>query len=178
MVKINIIQGDITKISANCIINAANSSLMGGGGVDGAIHRAAGPELLKECKEIRKKYYPEGLPIGKAVYTKSYNLESMGIKYIIHTVGPRAWRDSIELLRECYINSLRIAEKLNCKSIAFPAISTGAYGVSINDSIRIVRGVLKEFDSSIIKEIILVLYKQEDYEKYKKELIELVTPSN
>ncbi|MCD6590096.1 macro domain-containing protein [Candidatus Woesearchaeota archaeon] len=171
--RIEILRGDITKISADCIVNAANSSLMGGGGVDGAIHRAAGPMLLEECKKIRREQYPNGLPIGRAVATKSYGLAKNGVKYIIHTVGPRAWRDNIELLKDCYINSLMLAEQLGCKSIAFPAISTGAYGVSIEDSARIVRSVLKNYESGIIERIMLVLWSERDYEIYKKELGDL-----
>ena len=127
MTKISYIQGDITKLSVDAIVNAANTSLLGGGGVDGAIHLASGPQLLKACEKIREKEYPKGLPIGEAVITPGYLLPS---KYVIHTVGP-IWRggnsNEKELLSNCYTNSLELASKQNLKTIAFPAISTGVY---------------------------------------------------
>ncbi|MCX7727072.1 MAG: macro domain-containing protein, partial [Chitinispirillaceae bacterium] len=117
--------GDITKENVDAIVNAANSSLMGGGGVDGAIHRVGGPDILQECKKIRETFYPNGLPVGKAVATTGGNLKA---KYVIHTVGP-VWNggknNEDKLLQDAYLNSLKEAEKLNIKSIAFPAISTG-----------------------------------------------------
>lgn len=125
--KIVILETDITKEKVNAIVNAANRSLLGGGGVDGAIHRAAGRRLLEECREVRKKEYPDGLPAGQAVITKGYNLLA---KYVIHTVGP-VWRNGSynepKLLSDCYRNCLRLAAKYEIKSISFPAISTGAY---------------------------------------------------
>ena len=162
---IRVVLGDITQIKADVIVNAANSNLLGGGGVDGAIHRAAGPELLKECQEIRKNIYPNGLPIGQAVATKRYNLHT---KIIVHTVGPKYYSQDINLLKNCYLNSLKIAEENNCSSIAFPAISTGAYGVPIEKSAEIVSGILKSFKSKNIEEIILVLHTKEDFEVYQK----------
>ncbi|MCK4689439.1 MAG: O-acetyl-ADP-ribose deacetylase [Candidatus Marinimicrobia bacterium] len=125
--RIVILETDITKEKVNAIVNAANRSLLGGGGVDGAIHRAAGRRLLEECREIRKKEYPDGLPAGQAVITKGYNLMA---KYVIHTVGP-VWRNGSynepKLLADCYRNCLRLAAEHEIKSISFPAISTGAY---------------------------------------------------
>ncbi len=125
--KIVILETDITKEKVNAIVNAANRALLGGGGVDGAIHRAAGRRLLEECREVRKKEYPDGLPAGQAVITKGYNLLA---KYVIHTVGP-VWRNGSynepKLLSDCYRNCLRLAAKYEIKSISFPAISTGAY---------------------------------------------------
>ena len=125
--RIVILEADITKEKVNAIVNAANRSLLGGGGVDGAIHRAAGRRLLEECREIRKKEYPDGLPAGQAVITKGYNLMA---KYVIHTVGP-VWRNGSynepKLLADCYRNCLRLAAEHEIKSISFPAISTGAY---------------------------------------------------
>ena len=167
---IKIVLGDIIKIKADAIVNAANSSLLGGGGVDGAIHGAAGNKLLEECKKLRQEKYPNGLPTGEAVVTKAYNLPA---KIIIHTVGPRFYvetprKHGAESLRSCYINSLEVAEKENCESIAFPAISTGAYGFPIESSAEIVKNALASFKSRDIKEIILVLYNKEDYEVYKK----------
>ncbi len=119
---------DITKLSVDAIVNAANSSLLGGGGVDGAIHQAAGGELLKACKQLRKEQYPQGLATGKAVITAGFNLPA---KYVIHTVGP-VWKggnhQEAELLTHCYRRSLAICQDNLLKSVAFPAISTGVYG--------------------------------------------------
>lgn len=163
--KIILKRGDITKMKADAIVNAANSSLLGGGGVDGAIHRAAGPKLLEECRMIRKTRFPDGLPIGNAVITKAYNLPA---KYVIHTVGPVYKRDSINLLKDCYNNSLKLAEEYKCSSILFPAISTGAYGVPAGLSAKIVKETLSEFKSNVIKDIGLVLFLEQDYKTYKK----------
>lgn len=120
--------GDITKENACVIVNAANSSLMGGGGVDGAIHRAGGKSILAECKVLRETVYPEGLPTGQAVLTTAGQLSA---ENVIHTVGP-VWRGGNsgeeKLLRDCYINSLKTAVEKGCRSIAFPAVSTGIYG--------------------------------------------------
>jgi O-acetyl-ADP-ribose deacetylase (regulator of RNase III) len=121
--------GDITTLKVDAIVNAANSSLMGGGGVDGAIHRAAGPELLAACKNIRATLYPQGLPTGQAVLTGAFRLPA---RYVIHTVGPVFGQDSAErssaLLADCYTNCLCIATQQDFRSLAFPAISTGIYG--------------------------------------------------
>lgn len=120
--------GDITKEKVCAIVNAANSSLLGGGGVDGAIHRAGGSEILEACKKIRQEKYPEGLPTGKAVATSAGKLKA---KYVIHTVGPiynQCGDHCAKLLVSCYRESLKLADSLGCKDIAFPAISTGIYG--------------------------------------------------
>ena len=164
--KITIVRGDITVFDVDAIVNAANRSLLGGGGVDGAIHRAAGPELLDECLKIRKEELIKGLPTGQVVLTKGYNLAA---KNIIHTVGPINGKDDIMLLKDCYINSLRLAEKNNFKTIAFPSISTGSYGMSIIEAVKIVKDVLKNFETSIIEEVILVLHSQADYAIYTSE---------
>lgn len=163
--EIEIKKGDITKLAADAIVNAANSSLMGGGGVDGAIHRAAGKELLIACKKIREEKLPNGLPTGQAVITKGFNLPA---KYVIHTVGPVFKRDDINLLAQCYLNALQLAEENNCQSIAFPAISTGVYGVPIEVSVKTVKEALAKFESQIIKKIILVLFSASDYQLYLK----------
>ena len=157
---ISIIKADITEIEADAIVNVANKTLLGGGGVDGKIHRKAGPELAKECKEK----FPSGINKGKAVATKAYNLKA---KIIIHTVGPVYGEDDIKLLQDCYLNSLSIAEENKCKTIAFPAISTGAYGVPIEVSARYVKDILDKYSSDIIEKIILVLYDDESYNIYK-----------
>jgi O-acetyl-ADP-ribose deacetylase (regulator of RNase III) len=161
--KITILKGDITKVKADAIVNAANSQLVAGGGVDGAIHRVAGPELQKECLKIKNERYPKGLPVGEAIITKAYDLPS---KFVIHTVGPRFYSQELSLLKNCYINSLKLAEKNNFNSIAFPSISTGAYGVPITKSVEVVNDVLSNYKSNVIKEIILVLFNEEDYKVY------------
>ena len=160
MTKIEIILGDITKIKTDAIVNAANKTLLGGGGVDGAIHRVAGPQLLEECKKLN------GCKTGEAKITKGYNLSS---KYIIHTVGPIYNKDNIDLLKNCYINCLKIAEENNCESIAFPAIATGAFGVPIEKSAEIVKEVISKFTSNSIKKIVFVLYNDYEFNVYKKE---------
>jgi O-acetyl-ADP-ribose deacetylase len=120
--------GDITRLSVDAIVNAANSSLMGGGGVDGAIHGAGGPAILQACRGVRSERFPEGMPAGEAVETTAGNLPA---RYVIHTVGP-VWHGGSageeKTLESCYVRSLAIAEKLGLHSIAFPAISTGIYG--------------------------------------------------
>src|SRR5256714_7104560 len=126
--RVTVVVGDITKQDADAIVNAANSSLLGGGGVDGAIHRAGGPEILEECREIRRTRFPEGLPTGEAVITTAGKLSAL---YVIHTVGPiygEHGGKEAELLTNCYHNSLTLAVEKNLASIAFPAISTGVYG--------------------------------------------------
>ena len=164
-VNIKIIKGDITKLHVDAIVNAADRTLFGGGGVDGAIHRAAGPELLDECIRIRKEKYIKGLPTGEAVLTSGFNLPS---KYIIHTVGPIYGQDDIALLERCYINSLDIADEHGLKSIAFPSISTGAYDVPIAIAVQIVHKVLTIYKPKNIKEVILVLHNDADHAVYIK----------
>ncbi len=160
MTKISYIQGDITKISVDAIVNAANTSLLGGGGVDGAIHLASGPQLLKACKEIREKEYPKGLPIGEAVITPGYLLPS---KYVIHTVGP-IWRggnsNEEELLSNCYTNSLILATKHNLKTIAFPAISTGVYRFPKDLASKIAKDTVERYleNETSLEEVIFVEY--------------------
>jgi O-acetyl-ADP-ribose deacetylase (regulator of RNase III) len=126
MPKIILIEGDITKQRVDAIVNAANSSLLGGGGVDGAIHRAGGRSILEECERIRASRYPDGLPTGQAVATTAGDLEA---KWVIHTVGPTYAKseDRSHLLASCHTESLRVADELGADSIAFPAISTGVY---------------------------------------------------
>lgn len=151
MNKINLKVADITEENVCAVVNAANSSLMGGGGVDGAIHRRGGSLILEECKKIRKEEYPNGLPTGEAVYTTAGNMPS---KYVIHTVGPiyRNCLDDCELLlANCYKNSLDLAVKLGCSSISFPAVSTGVYGFPKPHAAKIsydtVKGYLKDIDN-------------------------------
>lgn len=162
--------GDITKESVDAIVNAANSSLMGGGGVDGAIHRAGGIEILNECRKIRETLYPSGLPTGKAVATTGGKLKA---KYVIHTVGP-VWyggkNNEDDLLENAYINSLKEAEKLNIKSIAFPAISTGVYGFPKDRAAKIVSKVLKNYftNGARLELVKLIFFNKEDCDIFIK----------
>jgi O-acetyl-ADP-ribose deacetylase (regulator of RNase III) len=173
--KIRIVQGDITEQDMDAIVNAANSSLMGGGGVDGAIHRKGGPKILEECKKIRETTWPDGLPTGKAVITTGGNLKA---RYVIHTVGP-VWHGGkhgeSELLAETYKNSLKLAVSKGLKSIAFPSISTGAYGYSIEKASKIALKTVKEFleKEDQLDEVVLVLFSKPDLETYEKAAREL-----
>ena len=125
--EIRILEGDITRREVDAVVNAANSSLLGGGGVDGAIHRAAGPELLAACRELRSSQLPDGLPVGSAVATEAFRLPA---RWVIHTVGPNlhAGQNDPALLASCFRESLRVADELGVRSVAFPAISAGVYG--------------------------------------------------
>jgi len=168
--KVSLIKGDITDQETDAIVNAANPSLMGGGGVDGAIHRRGGPKILEECKKIRATEWPNGLPTGKAVITSGGNLK---VRYVIHTVGP-IWRggrkQEPEMLANAYRNSLRLAVSKCLKTISFPSISTGAYGYPIEKASRIALSTVKEFleKEDKLDEIIFVLFSQHDLETYKE----------
>lgn len=163
--RVIVLRADITTLKADAIVNAANSSLMGGGGVDGAIHRAGGKEILEACKEIRRTKYPGGLPTGHAVATPAGNLHA---RYVIHTVGP-VWKggryQEDALLVSAYRESFLLAKGLKCKSIAFPAISTGVYGFPFDRAIPLVCSVVKEFVDSFEK-IFLVFYSTKDYKDF------------
>src|SRR5918992_1639852 len=152
--------GDITKEQVDAIVNAANGTLMGGGGVDGAIHRAGGPEILKQCKEIRATKFPDGLPTGQAVITTAGRLPA---KHVIHTVGPvygRGGQDKAELLGSCYRNCLSLAVDNGLKTIAFPAISTGVYGYPLDEAAKVSSKAIAEFlrSNSSINEVRLVFF--------------------
>ncbi|MGH7774957.1 MAG: O-acetyl-ADP-ribose deacetylase [Candidatus Binatia bacterium] len=160
--------GDITKEDADAIVNAANSSLMGGGGVDGAIHRAGGPDILKECKEIRRAQYPDGLPTGQAVITTA---GKMAAKHVIHTVGPvygQGGKEKAEQLEACYRNSLSLAAKKGLKTIAFPAISTGVYGYPLDEAAKVSSQAIEKSISSdaSLKEVRLVFFSRQDAEVF------------
>ncbi len=173
--RLELVQGDITKMEVDAIVNAANSSLMGGGGVDGAIHRAAGPQLKEELKEIRRTQYPEGLPTGQAVMTRGYQLPA---RFVIHTVGP-IWRGGThnedELLRQAYWNSLSLAAKHGLKTVAFPSISTGAYRFPVERAARIALKTILDFLASHDhpEKVYMVLYDRPTYEVYRQALEEL-----
>jgi len=159
--KIEILQGDITKLEVDAIVNAANKSLLGGGGVDGAIHRAAGPQLLEECRTVG------GCPTGEARITRGYNLPA---RYVIHTVGPvySGKPQDSRLLRNCYENSLRLAVENKIASIAFPAISCGVYGYPIEDACKIaVDSTCAFLKSNIsVKKVIFILFSDQDHQVY------------
>jgi O-acetyl-ADP-ribose deacetylase (regulator of RNase III) len=165
---LQLIKGDITDVEADAIVNAANSSLMGGGGVDGTIHRKGGPKILEECRRIRATEWPDGLPTGKAVITSGGNLKA---KHVIHTVGP-VWLGGFhveaELLKQAYKNSLRLAVAKGLKTIAFPSISTGAYGYPIEDASGIAVRTVKEFleKEDKLEKVVLVLFSERDFEIY------------
>jgi O-acetyl-ADP-ribose deacetylase len=129
--EITVVRGDITRQRVDAVVNAANSSLLGGGGVDGAIHRAGGPAILAECRELRRTRLPDGLPTGAAVATTAGELPA---RWVIHTVGPvySARQDRSALLASCHTEALRVADELGARSIAFPAISTGVYGYPLD----------------------------------------------
>ena len=133
---ITLVQGDITEQAVDAIVNAANSSLMGGGGVDGAIHRRGGPQILQECRDLRASRYGRGLPTGQAVATTAGRLPA---RWVIHTVGPvySTAEDRSALLASCYRESLRVADSLGAATVAFPAISTGIYGWPLDDGARV-----------------------------------------
>ncbi|MCO4845510.1 MAG: O-acetyl-ADP-ribose deacetylase [Sulfurovum sp.] len=169
MERIRIKTGDITQENVCAIVNAANSSLLGGGGVDGAIHGAGGSEILEACKKIRKEQYPDGLPTGEAVATNAGNLPA---KYVIHTVGPiyhQCGEGCAELLRSCYVNALQIAVDLGCKDIAFPAISTGIYGYPKEESARIAYDAANVFldDKNDLK-VTFIFHSTEDKSLFLK----------
>ena len=167
MTEVSVIQGDITKLDVDAIVNAANSSLLGGGGVDGAIHRAAGPKLFEECRTLG------GCKTGDAKITRGYNLPA---KYVIHTVGPIYGRESgreKELLAGCYRRSLELANQHQLKSIAFPSISTGAFGYPIEKASRIALETVKAVSdkgNETVERVIFVTFSASDRKVYEEAL--------
>jgi len=162
--KIEIVRGDITKVDVDAVVNAANTTLLGGGGVDGAIHRAAGAELLAECRTLG------GCEPGKAKITRGYCLPA---RFVIHTVGP-IWRGGKhgepETLADCYRNSLQLAVENGIKTIAFPAISCGAYGYPVEEAAQIAAKTTREFlaKADRLEKVIFVLWGEEIYEAYRQ----------
>ena len=168
--RVSVVVGDLTRQDVDAIVNAANSTLLGGGGVDGAIHKAGGPEIVKECREIRRTRYPRGLPTGEAVITAGGNLPA---RYVIHTVGPIYGRDrehEAELLAACYRNSLALACEHSLTSIAFPSISTGAFSYPKHEAAAVSSRGIKEFldVDHTIERVLLVFFLERDARMFLK----------
>jgi O-acetyl-ADP-ribose deacetylase (regulator of RNase III) len=162
--RINPVQGDITEQDVDAVVNAANSSLLGGGGVDGAIHRRGGPDILAECRKLRAERFPDGLPAGQAAATTAGRLPA---RWVIHTVGP-VWsrqEDRSGLLASCHRESLCVARELGARTVAFPAISTGVYRWPLKDAARIAVSTLQE-EGEGFAELRLVLFGKEAYEAF------------
>ncbi|MFF6978187.1 O-acetyl-ADP-ribose deacetylase [Streptomyces sp. NPDC008343] len=167
MTTVRLVQGDITRESVDAIVNAANSSLLGGGGVDGAIHRRGGPAILNECRGLRASRYGKGLPTGQAVATTAGELDA---RWVIHTVGPvwAATEDRSELLASCYRESLRVADELGARTVAFPAISTGIYGWPMDDGARIAVATVRAANTSV-EEVRFVLFDEAAYQEFARQ---------
>lgn len=165
---IEIVEGDIAEQDVDAIVNAANSSLLGGGGVDGAIHRRGGPAILAECKEIRRTRYPDGLPTGQAVATTGGALPA---RWVIHTVGPVYARseDRSSLLASCHTESLRVADALGARTLAFPAVSTGVYGYPLGEAAPVAVAAVRDADTQV-EQVRFVLFGREAYEAFERAL--------
>ncbi|MGW6489221.1 O-acetyl-ADP-ribose deacetylase [Streptomyces sp. NPDC055056] len=165
MTTITLVKGDITRQSADAVVNAANSSLLGGGGVDGAIHRRGGPAILADCRRLRAGHYGKGLATGRAVATTAGELDA---RWVIHTVGPRYARDEdrSELLASCYRESLRVADELGARTVAFPAVSAGIYGWPMDDAARIAVETVRATRTGV-EEVRFVLFDQSAYDAFE-----------
>jgi O-acetyl-ADP-ribose deacetylase (regulator of RNase III) len=168
--RVVVVVSDITRESVDAIVNAANSTLLGGGGVDGAIHRAGGPEILEACREIRRTQYPDGLPTGEAVITTAGNLPA---RYVIHTVGPVYGEhrgNEAQLLAACYENSLRLAASHSLSSIAFPAISTGVFGYPQAEAAAVSSAAIEKYlaTDEQIRDVRLVFFQAQAAETFLK----------
>jgi O-acetyl-ADP-ribose deacetylase (regulator of RNase III) len=168
MTTITLVQGDITRQTADAIVNAANTSLLGGGGVDGAIHRRGGPAVLADCRRLRAGHYGKGLPVGRAVSTTAGLLDA---RWVIHTVGPRYSHDEdrSELLASCYRESLRVADELGARTVAFPAVSAGIYGWPMEDAARIAVQTVRATRTAV-EEVRFVLFDEPAYEAFAAQL--------
>ncbi|MEU7993175.1 O-acetyl-ADP-ribose deacetylase [Rothia amarae] len=170
--QIHVVTGDITVQKVDAVVNAANSSLMGGGGVDGAIHRAGGPAILKECKELRAKQYSTGLPPGQAVATTAGDLPA---HWVIHTVGPvySARENRSHILYSCYENSLKVTAELGARSVAFPTISAGVYGWPMDSACQIAVDAIRAFEQHhqhLLEEVLLVAFNPDARAAYERAL--------
>ncbi|MFI2780297.1 O-acetyl-ADP-ribose deacetylase [Streptomyces sp. ALB3] len=166
---ITLVHGDITEQHADVLVNAANSSLLGGGGVDGAIHRRGGPLILAACRDLRASHHGKGLPTGQAVATTAGRLHA---EHVVHTVGP-VWsrtEDRSALLASCYRESLRVASDLGARTVAFPAISTGVYGWPLDDGARIAVRTVREEARPPVTEVRFVLFDEEAYACFREAL--------
>lgn len=166
--RIELVHGDITEQDVDAVVNAANSSLMGGGGVDGAIHRKGGPDILSECRRIREERYPDGLPTGRAVATTAGRLAA---KWVIHTVGPVFARseDRSHLLASCHTEALRVADEVGAKTVAFPAISTGVYGYPLEQAAPVALGTVLGADTNV-EVVRFVLFDRSALEAFEQAL--------
>lgn len=166
---VTLVRGDITEQHVDAIVNAANSSLLGGGGVDGAIHRKGGPEILADCRALRASHYGKGLPTGQAVATRAGRLHA---EHVIHTVGPvhSASEDRSAQLASCYRESLRVAAELGARTVAFPAISTGVYGWPMDDGARIAVTAVSEAAVAPVEEVRFVLFDDSAYAAFESAL--------
>ncbi|MFF8598304.1 O-acetyl-ADP-ribose deacetylase [Streptomyces sp. NPDC015232] len=164
--EIVLVRGDITEQDTDVIVNAANSSLLGGGGVDGAIHRKGGPAVLDACRTLRAGHYGRGLPTGQAVATTAGRLAA---RWVVHTVGPvhSTQEDRSELLASCYRTSLRVADELGARTVAFPAVSTGAYGWPMDDGARIALETVRAARPASVREVRFVLYDAAAYAAFE-----------
>jgi O-acetyl-ADP-ribose deacetylase (regulator of RNase III) len=163
-VKVEAVQGDITEQAVDAIVNAANSSLLGGGGVDGAIHRRGGPAILEECRAIRAEQHRDGLPTGRAVATTAGDLPA---RWVIHTVGPvyAAVENPAELLASCHTESLRVADELGAGTVAFPAISTGVFGYPVEEAAGVAVGAVRAADTRV-ELVRFVLFGEDAYRAF------------
>jgi O-acetyl-ADP-ribose deacetylase (regulator of RNase III) len=168
MARIRPVRGDITEQCVDAVVNAANSSLLGGGGVDGAIHRRGGPQILAECRALRASRYGKGLPTGRAVATTAGRLPA---RWVIHTVGPVFTRDEdrSELLASCHRESLRVADELGARTVAFPAVSTGVYGWPLEDAARIAVETVRATRTAV-EEVRFVLFDERAYAAFTGQL--------
>jgi O-acetyl-ADP-ribose deacetylase len=166
MVRIVLLEGDITEQDVDAIVNAANSSLMGGGGVDGAIHGKGGPTILEECQQLRAADWPHGLATGRAAATTGGRLPA---RWVIHTVGPVYARseERSALLASCHTESLRIADELGARSVAFPAISTGVYGYPLDEAAPVAIGAVRDADTQV-EEVRFVLFGRDAFEAFER----------
>ncbi|TDD80988.1 O-acetyl-ADP-ribose deacetylase [Actinomadura rubrisoli] len=164
--EITLVRGDITEQQVDAVVNAANSSLLGGGGVDGAIHRKGGPEILDDCRKLRASKYGGGLPTGQAVATTAGRLPAA---WVIHTVGPvySATEDRSDLLASCYRESLRVADDLDVASVAFPAVSAGIYGWPVDDAARIAVGTVRSTPTKV-SDALFVLFTRDAYDAFAR----------